>query len=106
MNQLWTVVVVCLAVQVAGAAQKPNVVIIYGDDVGWGDVGAYGAKKITPGMFTLPMLFKKAGYHTAVIGKWHLGLGSKESPADWNGCANEFHAFRPFRTRLLWVLLS
>jgi len=46
MNQLWTVVVVCLAVQVAGAAQKPNVVIIYGDDVGWGDVGAYGAKKI------------------------------------------------------------
>lgn len=28
------------------AAAKPNVVIIYGDDVGYGDVGAYGATRI------------------------------------------------------------
>ncbi|MBT8044259.1 MAG: sulfatase-like hydrolase/transferase, partial [Verrucomicrobiae bacterium] len=28
------------------AAAKPNVIIIYGDDVGYGDVGCYGAKKI------------------------------------------------------------
>jgi len=27
-------------------AERPNVVIIYGDDVGFGDVGAYGAKRI------------------------------------------------------------
>jgi len=26
--------------------KKPNIVIIYGDDVGYGDVGVYGAKLI------------------------------------------------------------
>ena len=35
--------------------------------------------------YTIADLFKEAGYQTAVIGKWHLGLGSKESPANWNG---------------------
>ena len=35
--------------------------------------------------FTIADLFKEAGYQTAIIGKWHLGLGSKEAPADWNG---------------------
>jgi arylsulfatase A len=28
------------------AQDKPNVVFIYGDDVGYGDVGAYGSKLI------------------------------------------------------------
>ncbi|MBK1831974.1 arylsulfatase [Verrucomicrobiaceae bacterium R5-34] len=123
----------------AQAAEKPNVVIIYGDDIGWGDVGAYGAKliptpnldkmagqslrftdghcsaatctpsrfsmltgihgfrhnvrilapnapmKIQPDMLTLPQLFKKAGYKTAVIGKWHLGIGDGKNEVDWNG---------------------
>jgi arylsulfatase A-like enzyme len=122
----------------AATADKPNVVIIYGDDVGYGDVGAYGSEKIpTPHIdalaasglrftdghcsaatcspsrfsmltgihgfranvrilapnaplaipvnsYTIADLFKDAGYQTAVIGKWHLGLGSKDAPADWN----------------------
>lgn len=34
--------------------------------------------------FTLPDLMKQAGYQTAVIGKWHLGLGGAGGP-DWNG---------------------
>ncbi|MDG1667767.1 MAG: arylsulfatase [Opitutae bacterium] len=117
---------------------QPNVVIIYGDDVGYGDVGVYGSEHIpTPHIdalaasglhftdghcsaatcspsrfsmltgihgfranvrilapnaplaipvetYTIADLFKDAGYQTAVIGKWHLGLGSKEAPADWN----------------------
>lgn len=130
----------CLTIN---AQEKPNVVLIYGDDVGYGDVGANGSKMIPtpnidrlaqnglnftdghsssqncspsryalltgehpirtgvkilgatrplaiePGTFTLPDLFKKAGYHTAIIGKWHLGLGDgkgeKTVDVDWNG---------------------
>jgi len=125
----------------AFAAEKPNVVIIYGDDVGYGDVGVYGSEMIpTPNIdklaqgglmftdghcsssvcspsryamltgehplrnnlsvispegglaiptdrFTLADLFRKAGYQTAVIGKWHLGIGpgKEKGGADWNG---------------------
>ena len=39
------------AAATAQPLDKPNVIIIYGDDVGYGDVGAYGSKLIpTPNL--------------------------------------------------------
>ncbi len=122
----------------AVAADKPNIVFILADDLGYGDVSCNGATKIQtpnidklaangrrftsgycsastctptryslltgtyafrapntgiappnaaalikPGMETVGTILKRAGYATAVIGKWHLGLGEKEP--DWNG---------------------
>ena len=115
---------------------KPNVVIFYIDDLGYGDLSSYGATKVAtpeidrlaakgvrftdahssaatctpsryslltgehgfrnnakilegdapaliqPGKSTLAVMFKKAGYATGVVGKWHLGLG--DGNVDWN----------------------
>ncbi len=132
-------IIAALSVASLSAAENPNVLLIYGDDVGWGDISVQGATKIqtpnidnlaakglrftdghcsaatcTPSRFsmltgvhgfrhqirvlppnarltiptdklTLPGVFKKAGYQTAVIGKWHLGLGAVGKEVDWNG---------------------
>lgn len=119
------------------ADSAPNIVIIYVDDLGYGDAGCYGASAvrtpnidrlaregclfrdghsssatctpsryslltgeyawrqkgtgvapgdanliIQPGRVTLPSMLQKAGYRSAAIGKWHLGLGDSE--IDWN----------------------
>jgi arylsulfatase A-like enzyme len=42
---------------------------------------------IDPGSPTVPSILKQAGYATGVVGKWHLGLGDRET--DYN------HAIRP-----------
>ena len=39
---------------------------------------------IQPGTETIASLLQNVGYRTAVIGKWHLGLGGPEGP-NWNG---------------------
>ena len=121
------------------APQKPNVIVILADDLGYGDLKWYGAKNvetphvdklasegirftnahtvaatstpsryslltgeyawrrpdtdiaagdvkmiIRPEQYTMADMFKSAGYATAAIGKWHLGLGDKTGGQDWN----------------------
>ena len=39
---------------------------------------------IDPEGQTLPKMLKKFGYNTALVGKWHLGLGSKDKSVDFN----------------------
>ncbi len=51
-----------------------------GTDVAAGNAGMI----IRPEQHTLADVFKKAGYATAALGKWHLGLGDKTGEQDWN----------------------
>ena len=39
---------------------------------------------ISPATTTLPEMFRRNGYQTAIVGKWHLGLGTKDIPVDFN----------------------
>lgn len=49
-------------------------------DVAPGDAGMI----IRPEQYTIADMFRHAGYATAAIGKWHLGLGDRTGTQDWN----------------------
>lgn len=51
-----------------------------GTDVAPGDAGMI----IRPEQYTIADMFRNAGYATAALGKWHLGLGDKTGTQDWN----------------------
>jgi len=46
---------------------------------------------LSPHAVLLPKLLKPAGYHTAIIGKWHLGLTSPNTPTERG--FDHFHGF-------------
>lgn len=127
-----------LAAGLTAAAEKPNFLVIFTDDHGWGDVAAFGGSDVqtphldqlaaeglkftamranctvcspsraalltgrypdrvgvpgvirtqpenswgyfAPGVPTLANALNPAGYHSALIGKWHLGLESPNTP--------------------------
>ena len=128
-------VLLCITVFTVSAKERPNVIYILADDLGYGDLSHAGGKAATPhcdrlareGMrftdahttssvctptrygiltgrynwrstlkksvlwglsepliekqrLTAPGFLRQQGYHTAVVGKWHLGLGWEMLP--------------------------
>lgn len=56
-----------------------------GTDVAAGNAGMI----ISPDQYTVADALHEAGYATAALGKWHLGLGSETARQDWNGELDE-----------------
>lgn len=51
MNKIWKALLVCLTSTLVFAQQKPNVIYIYADDMGYGELGSYRQQKIkTPNL--------------------------------------------------------
>jgi arylsulfatase A-like enzyme len=140
---------VSLPLSLARAAERPNVVVILADDLGYGDLGSFGATDLrtphidrlverglkftefyancpvcsptraamlsgryqdlvgvpgvirthadnswgwlAPDAVLLPQVLKPAGYHSAIVGKWHLGLEAPNRPNDRG--FDHFHGF-------------
>lgn len=51
---------------------------------GTGVAAGNAALIIKPDRYTVPKMMQEAGYVTAAIGKWHLGMGEKAGTQDWN----------------------
>ncbi len=134
---LFSLMIAIVSCQSSEDQGPPNIVIIYMDDLGYGDVGVNGSTAIkTPHMdrlanegmrftngyassatctpsryalltgvypwrekearilpgtapliigkeqMTIPKMLKTKDYHTGIVGKWHLGLGT--GSVDWN----------------------
>ena len=142
---------IALAVLLLAAPQdrRPNVIVILVDDLGYGDLSAWGGAdlrtphidalaasglrmdrfyanctvcsptraalltgrypdlvgvpgvirtnpahswgRLSPQAVLLPSLLKRAGYHSAIVGKWHLGLSSPDTPPERG--FDHFHGF-------------
>lgn len=52
-----------------------------------GVLGGYSPRLIEDGRLTVPALLKKHGYHTACVGKWHLGM---DFPLKDGGVAKDY----------------
>jgi arylsulfatase A len=51
MKKVWKYILVCLITSLIFAQQKPNIIYIYADDMGYGELGCYGQQKIkTPNL--------------------------------------------------------
>ncbi len=46
---------------------------------------------LSPHAVLLPQMLKHVGYHTAIVGKWHLGLKSPNTPTEWG--FDHFHGY-------------
>ena len=46
---------------------------------------------LAPHATILPQVLKKVGYHSAIVGKWHLGISSPNTPTERG--FDEFHGF-------------
>ena len=47
----------------------------------WGVISSYGRPMIEKDRMTVAQMLKGAGYYTAIIGKWHLGMDFKKTDA-------------------------